>query len=104
MSNPRFVLQEAVRCEDCDIRGDLHDTGYPLLEARGRIHGCMPCGGRGHHDVTRGDPYDGVDTSDPWVRRRANHAEARNLVRAPRALRRRFFETARLEALMQEDQ
>jgi hypothetical protein len=103
-AQPRFVLQEHVRCEDCDIRGDLHETGHPLKDAKGRIWDCAPCGGHGHHDVVRPDPYsEPVAKSDVYAARRAHRAEHRSLTNVPRELRRRFFELAHIEALMAEE-
>lgn len=105
MSDPRFVSRDAVRCPDCDLRTDLHDVGYPLKEARARIRMCGGCGGAAEVAApSRIDPYAaGVDASDPYVKRRAERAARAVITHAPRPLRHRFFDAARLESLMSEE-
>lgn len=101
MSDPRFVRRAEIRCEDCDIRGDLHETGYPLLAARYRISACSGCDGHGAVPApSRNDPYDGVDLADYYVQRRQQRADAARLVTLPRAARRRYLDLIRLESLM----
>lgn len=101
---PRFVRQDFVRCLDCDIRGDLHADGRPQAQARGHIHDCLECHGKGHVSApSHRDPYDGVDGADRYVRRRQARAGKAVIGAVPRTVRRRYLEAVRIETLMSEE-
>jgi hypothetical protein len=120
-----FVNQQAVRCEDCETRADLTNVGTLADHdvSLGRVRACGGCGGRpvvievlddeGHRKqmsiwghvapASSLDPYAAPPSSnDPYVRIRAERAQRGRISHAPRALRRRFFETTRAELLMSE--
>lgn len=116
MAESRFVLREFERCEDCDIRGDLDAAGRPMTGGGNDLHAariadCAACVAltaskkpRGQGFVPalkRGDPYDGVDEADPYVRRRRERAHA--LAELERATRRSYFQTLRIESLMSQE-
>lgn len=57
-----FVRYTHRRCEDCDIREDLHASGSPLPKRRHNIARCKTCGGKGELPLDKKsgvDPYAG---------------------------------------------
>lgn len=55
-----FVRITHRRCEDCEIREDLHASGTPIPKRRHRVSKCETCGGKG--EISNGikeslDPY-----------------------------------------------
>lgn len=59
-----FVRFTHRRCEDCEIREDLHASGAAIPQRRFRIARCQTCGGRGEipNDHKSGlDPYRSKD-------------------------------------------
>ena len=59
-----FVRITHRRCEDCDIRGDLHASGSPLPKRYHTISKCATCGGKGEIRVAHSeglDPYRSKD-------------------------------------------
>lgn len=103
MPEPRFTRQTHVRCEDCDIRGDLTAAGLRAPHSRARIHSCGGCGGHGElPPESPRDPYDsGIDASDPYAAKRLRRAaEANRVFTHSRAARRLFFEALKAETLM----
>lgn len=59
-SDAGFVRYTHCRCEDCDIREDLHASGSPLPKRRHQIARCATCGGKGELPLDRKaglDPY-----------------------------------------------
>lgn len=97
-----FVRLSHRRCQDCDIREDLHASGKPNPKRRHRIARCEPCKGLGEIplDLKAGiDPYRGKTPAG-----RPQFYEAKRAQRAY-AERHRFRPKTRLfelcEVLMQ---
>lgn len=76
---PGFNPRHSIRCEDCEIRGDLDEMGRTRFKRRRSTrnrpewgdrsfdagwHGCETCGGTGRISLK------GVDQLDPYASKR----------------------------------